>query len=123
VSTILDSFLLFPSYGIVAQTAGPLNLGSASDWAIAVGLLLTITGLLAAVWKLARAAGRLETAIETLTKQQADQEARSKVQWDQFQTFQKEATTSINELRLAVSRLTWEMKSHSKDRDKELEEG
>jgi hypothetical protein len=90
-----------------------MALGDAGDWATAVALTLSVVGLLAAVWKLARAATRLEVAVQALTKQQALSDDRAEKQWEALQAFQRETNAAINELRMAVSKLTWEV-AHTK---------
>jgi hypothetical protein len=85
-----------------------------------IGAIVSALGLLAAVWKLARASAKLEAVVVALQHEQvlqkdqyekllSIQDKRYEQQVDAFTKFQNEITIVTHDLQMSVNRLTWEM--------------
>ena len=93
-----------------------MNLGDAPSWAIILGMLVSASAIVAAVWKLAREASKLQLSMATLSRAQVDLATQLKDHIACFSAYQKEQAAdqkaqaiSIQELRVALERLTWEV--------------
>jgi len=94
-----------------------MNLGDMPSWGILLAVLVSAGAIVAAVWNLAREAARLQLSMATLTKAQAELAAQLKDHIACFSAYQREQAAdqkaqaiSIQELRGALERLTWEVK-------------
>jgi hypothetical protein len=88
-----------------------MNLGDPTDWATFAGLLIAASTIVIAVWRLARAASRLEVSISQLTKAQEILGEQIKTHILAFQQYQHEQAHVIADLQLAVEHLTWEIQA------------
>lgn len=86
-----------------------MNLGTASDWALVVGLLVSATTLIVAVWRLARAAAKLETSVDLLSTSQRELARQLAQHAETFRAHERDTAKAIADLQAAVNRLTWEV--------------
>jgi hypothetical protein len=80
--------------------------------------LVAAGSIVGAIWKLAREASKLQLSMSLLAQAQAELAKQLKDHILCFSTYQKEQATdqkaqaiSIQELRIALERLTWEVKN------------
>ena len=86
-----------------------MDLGSAVDWAKALALMVGVGTLIAAVWKLARAASSLELSVAAMTASQQALGHQLENHLAAFQEYQRDQARTVADLQSAINRLTWEV--------------
>jgi len=86
-----------------------MNLGNMSDWSVVIGILIATGTIAVAIWRLARAANALELSMTVLSDAQKGLAGKLEEHLRTFSAHQVEQSTALNELRMAVEKLTWEI--------------
>jgi hypothetical protein len=93
-----------------------MNLGDMPSWGIFLAVLISAGAIVGAVWNLAREASKLQLSMISLSKVQAELAVQLKEHIACFSAYQREQAAdqkkqaeAIQELRVALERLTWEV--------------